>query len=204
MYMSKLNRTAYIRLTHIPEKENILFSEIFVKGSASVRRTPSWDGHLGFNRIYCSSKACSESFYHQLARRSNSQCMVFYPQGLTGVPMSRYFCIRYVTSSFLFLWRISCHGWNYSQTFLTMKNWGQNHGCEYRLTNFYWKRTFLRVVSAMTGNSPSEIANNLTAASSQKDCSLFEFCKFLSGSDQRCTSSLVLITTDDMPRLCYT
>ena len=35
--------------------------------------------------------------------------------------------------------RISSHSWNYSQTIFSIEIWRQNHGCDYHLTDFFWK-----------------------------------------------------------------
>ena len=35
--------------------------------------------------------------------------------------------------------RISSHSWNHSQTIFSIEIWRQNHGCDYHLTDFFWK-----------------------------------------------------------------
>ena len=64
--------------------------------------------------------------------------------------------------------RISSHSWNHSQTIFSIEIWRQNHGCDYHLTDFFWKNM---VTSSFSHNRKSalrvwfrDLANYCTAA----------------------------------------
>ena len=60
---------------------------------------------------------------------------------------------------------ISSHSWNHSQTIFSIEIWRQNHGCDYHLTDFFWKNM---VASSFCHDRKSALKWTLSAAVPKK------------------------------------